>query len=86
MLPPIMISKADSVTAKVGETLVVSTPNVTISTNNPKVLELSQAHSDGSASFNPGAKVISAGQADLVVTGGVTNTALYTVKVTAVPA
>lgn len=86
MLPPIFITKADDIQVKVGDTLVVTTPNVTkVATDNPSVLEVSQPHSDGSAEFNGGAKVVGAGTANLMVYGGITNDVIYTVKVTATP-
>lgn len=84
VLPPIPITKAEAITVKVGDTLNVTTPNVTkVTTNNAKVLEVSQPYSDGSATFNGGAKVIGAGKATLTVFGGITNSEMYTVTVTA---
>lgn len=84
MLPPIMITKAEDVSAKVGDYLNVTTPNVTkVTTNNAAVLDVSQPHSDGSAEFNGGAKVVGPGKAELVVYGGITNLELYSVSVTA---
>lgn len=84
VLPPIMITKAESITVKVGDYLNVTTPNVTkVSTDNASVLDISQPHSDGSAQFNGGAKVVGPGKANLVVYGGITNLELYSVSVTA---
>lgn len=84
VLPPIPITKGGDITAKVGDTLNVTTPNVTkVATNNPTVLDVSQPHSDGSATFNGGAKVVGAGKATLTVYGGITNLEMYSVNVTA---
>lgn len=84
-LPPIPITKAEDVTVKVGRFLNVITPNVTkVTTDNAKVLTVSQPHSDGSATFNGGARVIATGSATLTVYGGITNSEMYTVKVTAI--
>ena len=86
-LPPIPITKAEDVTVKVGGFLNVITPNVTkVTTNNPKVLTVTQPHSDGSATFNGGARVVSTGSATLTVYGGITNSEMYTVNVTAIAA
>lgn len=85
MLPPIPITKAEAVTVKVGGFLNVVTPNVTkVTTDNPRVLEVSQPHSDGSATYNGGARVVSAGSATLTVYGGITNSEMYTAKITAI--
>ena len=85
VLPPIPVTKAESITVKVGQTLNVVTPNVTkVTTDNPKVLQVSQPHSDGSAEFNGGAKVVGVGKANLTVFGGVTNLEMYSVSVNAV--
>lgn len=70
---------------KVGAFLNVTTPNVTkVTTNNPRVLEVTQPHSDGSATFNGGARVVGAGSATLTVYGGITNSVMYTAKITAI--
>lgn len=67
-----------------GDFLDVTTPNVTkVTTDNAKVLKVSQPHSDGSAEFNGGAQVIGKGTATLSVYGGITNGVIYTVNVTA---
>lgn len=85
VLPPIPISKAEDVTVKVGGSLNVITPNVTkVTTNNSRVLQVTQPHSDGSATFNGGARVAGTGTATLTVYGGITNAEMYTVKVTAI--
>lgn len=86
VLPPIPITKAESITVNVGAFLNVTTPDVTkVTTNNAAVLEVSQPHSEGSAEFNGGARVLAPGQATLTVYGGITNSEMYTVKVTATP-
>lgn len=93
MLPPIEITKAESITVKVGDNLNVITPNVTkVTTTNAKVLAVSQpTGNEGSdtdsdkdaATFNAGAKVVGPGAAKLTVYGGITNSEMYTVEVTA---
>lgn len=86
VLPPIPITKAEDVTVKVGAFLNVVTPNVTkVTTDNPQVLEVSQPHSDGSATFNGGARVLAPGKAILTVYGGITNSPMYSVNVTVIP-
>ena len=71
VLPPVIIPEdATSATAKVGNTLVftVDDPvNTKISTSDTSILELTQGYSDGSATFNPGAKALAAGTAVVTV-------------------
>lgn len=71
VLPPVIIPEgATSATAKVGNTLVftVDDPvNTKISTPDTSILELTQGYSDGSATFNPGAKALAAGTAVVTV-------------------
>ncbi len=71
VLPPVIIPEdATSATAKVGDTLVftVDDPvNTKISTSDTSILELTQGYSDGSATFNPGAKALAAGTAVVTV-------------------
>lgn len=67
LLPPVIVT-ADATTAeaKVGDTIVfnVADPvNTTISVDDPEVLKLEQGRTDGSATFNPGAKALKAGTA-----------------------
>jgi hypothetical protein len=72
MLPPVIITEGqDSATAKVGDFIdvVVKKPaGTTIDTDKPDLLEISQAHEDGGAVFNPGAKALAAGTATIIVT------------------
>jgi len=73
MLPPVIVEPGQTeATAKVGDFIDVVVEEVigtTISTDNPEVLEVSQARQDGDAIFNPGAKALAAGSATITVTG-----------------
>lgn len=83
MLPPIMVDGAADLKVEVGKTIVVTTPDVTkVTTDNEKVLKVSQPRDDGSATYNAGADVLSAGDANLVVYGD-KDKELYTVTVVA---
>ncbi len=84
VLPPIEITEAKkTVDVKVGDTLNVTTADVTqVSTDNAEVLKVSQPRDDGSAQFNAGAEVASAGTAKLMVYGA-GDKQLYVVTVTA---
>ncbi len=72
MLPPVIITEGETTaTAKVGDNLdiVVKTPaGTTIDTDKPDLIEVTQAHQDGSAIFNPGGKVLAPGTATIIVT------------------
>jgi hypothetical protein len=72
MLPPVMIEPGQSeATAKVGDFLNIVVDEVigtTIATDNPEVLEISQARQDGDAIFNPGAQALAPGEATITVT------------------
>ena len=72
MLPPIIVTDGQkAATAKVGDfiDIVVKKPaGTTIDTNKPDILEVSQAHQDGTAVFNPGAKALAPGDAVITVT------------------
>jgi len=72
MLPPIIVTDGQkTATAKVGDfiDIVVKKPaGTTIDTNKPDILEVSQAHQDGTAVFNPGAKALAPGDAVITVT------------------
>lgn len=82
VVSPIEVKQAGDVSAKVGNTLNVTTTNATgIATDNPEVLKVSQPGTDGSASFNGGAVVVGEGQATLTVSGR--SGELYVVNVTA---
>ncbi len=85
MLPPVIVTPEEqATTAKVGDTIVfnVTDPTTTeISTDKPAILELTQGRSDGSATFNPGAKALAAGEAVVTITeaGGATREVVVTV-------
>jgi len=84
VLPPIFISQAEDITVKVGDTLYVTTPNVSkVTTGDPRILKVTQARNDGSASYAPGAAVVGAGTTTFSVYGGITNSVMYVVNVTA---
>ena len=72
VLPPVMVADdATSATAKVGDTVVfaVEDPvNTKIATTDTTLLEITQGYTDGSATFNPGAKALAAGTATVTVT------------------
>ena len=72
MLPPVIITEGQSTAAmKVGDNLdiVVKKPaGTTVDTDKPDLLELTQAHEDGGAVFNPGGKALAAGTATIIVT------------------
>jgi hypothetical protein len=69
---PIIITEGqNTANAKVGDfiDIVVKKPaGTTIDTDKPDLLEVSQAHEDGGAVFNPGAKALAAGTATIIVT------------------
>jgi hypothetical protein len=69
---PIIITEGqNTATAKVGDfiDIVVKQPaGTTIDTDKPNLLEVTQAHQDGTAIFNPGAKALAAGTATIIVT------------------
>ncbi len=72
MLPPVIVEPGQTeATAKVGDFIDVVVDEVigtTIATDNPEVLEISQARQDGDAIFNPGAKALAPGNATITVT------------------
>lgn len=72
MLPPVIITEGQTTaTAKVGDFLDIVVEDVagtTVDTDKPELLEVTQAHEDGSAVFNPGAKALAPGVAILTVT------------------
>lgn len=83
VLPPIEITGQKTADVKVGDTLNITTTDVAkVTTDNATVLKVSQPHDDGSAQFNAGAEVLSAGTAKLVVYDKA-DKELYTVTVTA---
>jgi hypothetical protein len=72
-------------TAKVGDFIDIVVDKVagtTIDTDKPDLLEISQAHSDGSAEFNPGAKALAPGTAIITVTNPDSSTRDITVTIT----
>lgn len=86
VLPPVMVEVGQSsVSAKVGETIVFNEPDpaaVTISTDRPDVLELTQGGPQGGAVMNPGAKALAAGTAMVTITpknGGAPRTVEVTI-------
>lgn len=85
MLPPVIITSGQTTaTAKVGDfiDIVVKTPaGTTIDTDKPDLLEVTQAHEDGGAVFNPGAKALKAGTATIIVTNpnGTTSNIVVTI-------
>jgi len=72
MLPPVIVEPGQTeATAKVGDFIDVVVDEVigtTIATDNPEVLEISQARQDGDALFNPGAQALAPGEATITVT------------------
>ena len=73
MLPPIIINIDETAaTAKVGNYLDILTADndiggIEVSTDKPELVELTQAHEDGSATFNPGGKALAPGTAIITV-------------------
>lgn len=75
MLPPVIVeSNATTATAKVGDSIVFSVDQPTatkISTKDTDIVELTQGYTDGSATYNPGAKALKAGTAVVTVSSSV---------------
>jgi len=73
MLPPVIVEPGQTeATAKVGDFIDIVVEEVigtTIATDNPDILEISQARQDGDALFNPGAQALAPGTATITVTG-----------------
>lgn len=86
MLPPVIVTPdMTTTTAKVGDFIdivVDKTAGTTIDTDKPDLLEISQAHSDGGAEFNPGAKALAPGTAIITVTNPDSSTRDITVTIT----
>ncbi len=88
VLPPVMVEPGQTeATAKVGDTIVFNIPEAdlagtTIDTDNPEVLQVSQAKQEGDALFNPGAKALAAGTATVTITAPDMTTSDVTVTVT----
>jgi len=74
MLPPVIINVDETAaTAKVGDFIDILTSDndiagISVSTDKPELVELTQARDDGSAIFNPGGKALAAGTAIITVT------------------
>lgn len=72
MLPPVIIEVGQTeATAKVGDNLdiiVEDTAGTTVSTDNPEVVELTQAKEEGGAIFNPGGRALAPGTAVITLT------------------
>jgi hypothetical protein len=72
MLPPVIIEVGQTeATAKVGDNLDIVVEDIagtTVSTDNPEVVELTQAKDEGGALFNPGGKALAPGTAVITLT------------------
>ena len=72
MLPPVIIEVGQTeATAKVGDNLDIIVEDIagaTVSTDNPEVVELTQAKEEGGALFNPGGKALAPGTAVITLT------------------
>jgi PBP1b-binding outer membrane lipoprotein LpoB len=83
--PVIVTPGQTTASMKVGEFLdiVVDKPaGTTIDVDKPDILEITQAHEDGGAVFNPGAKALAPGTAVITVTNPNSSTYDITVTVT----
>jgi hypothetical protein len=84
--PIIITAGQKSANAKVGDfiDIVVKKPaGTTIDTDKPDLLEVTQAHEDGGAVFNPGAKALAPGVAVITVTNPDNTSSTITVTITA---
>jgi len=87
VLPPVMVEPGQTeASAKVGDTIVFNVPadqltGTTISTDQPNLLELSQAKQEGDALFNPGAKALAAGTAVVTITSPNSTTSTVTITI-----
>jgi hypothetical protein len=72
MLPPVIIEVGQTeATAKVGDNLDIIVEDIvgtTVATDNPEVVELTQAKEEGGALFNPGGKALAPGTAIITIT------------------
>jgi hypothetical protein len=88
VLPPVIVEEGQTeATAKVGDFIVFNTPadqlaGTTISTDQPDLLELSQAKQEGDALLNPGAQALAAGTAVVTVTSPDNSTRAVTITIT----
>lgn len=71
LLPPVIVDEnATEAKANVGDVIVFNVNNPAdskVSVDDPKVLEITQGYSDGSAEFNPGAVAVSKGTATVTI-------------------
>lgn len=87
VLPPVMVEPGQTeATAKVGDTIVFNIPEAdlagtTVSTDNPDLLEVTQASQDGDAVLNPGAKALAAGTAVVTITAPDSTTSTVTITI-----
>lgn len=87
VLPPVIVEPGQTeASAKVGDTIVFNVAadklaGTTISTDQPSLLELSQAKQEGDALFNPGAKALAAGTAVVTITSPDNTTSQVTVTI-----
>jgi ABC-type phosphate/phosphonate transport system substrate-binding protein len=88
VLPPVIITEDQTAaTAKVGDYLdiIVSEDKLagtTVSTDQPELVELTQAKEEGGAMFNPGGKTLAPGTAVIVVTSPDSSTRDITLTIT----
>lgn len=86
VLPPVIVTEdMTSATAKVGDFIDIVVKEVagtTIDTDKPELLEISQAHNDGSAEFNPGAKALAPGNATITVTNPDSSSRVIAITIT----
>lgn len=88
VLPPVIVDPGQTeATAKVGDTIVINIPEAdlagtTIDTDQPDILEVSQAKQEGDALLNPGAKALAPGTAVITITAPDMSTSDVTVTVT----
>lgn len=87
VLPPVLVEPGQTeAAAKVGDTIVFNIPadqliGTTIATDQPDLLEVTQAKQEGDALFNPGAKALAAGTAVVTITGPSGSTSSVTVTI-----
>jgi hypothetical protein len=88
VLPPVIITEDQTAaTAKVGDFLDIivaedQLAGTTVSTDQPELVELTQAKEEGGAMFNPGGKTLAAGTAVIVVTSPDASTRDITLTIT----
>lgn len=88
VLPPVMVEEGQTeASAKVGDFIVFNTPTdqlagTTIATDQPDLLEISQAKQEGDALLNPGAKALAAGTAVVTITNPDGSTRDVTITIT----